>query len=61
MSAQPHRDGEDGSLMRMGKDYRGYAEACGTLAELSLDSNGKRRWLALAAEWLDLADARPAS
>jgi hypothetical protein len=40
--------------------YRAQAAECLKLAELSLEPEARQRWLALADEWLDLADTRPA-
>jgi hypothetical protein len=41
-------------------DFRAHADECLKLAELSLDSENRQRWLALAGEWLDLAETFPA-
>jgi len=40
-------------------DYRAHADECFRLAELSLDPKNKERWLALAAEWLNIAETSP--
>jgi hypothetical protein len=40
-------------------EYRAHVDECVRLAELSLDPTNSQRWLALAAEWLDVADTLP--